>query len=125
MKLNKNGWGYKEMFLMSSILLIFLLIAAYNIYALYNELGASDAVIYVELENKMQLASVRYINDNNLKNDRVTVSLSQLKEEGYISAFKDSDGYDCNGYLIYENYNYNAYIKCPNYISKNYSSFNE
>ena len=125
MKLNNKGWGYRQMLLMTSILLIFLLFTAYNIYALYKNLDHSDAKVYMNLESKLQVAAASYIKDEGMRNQSVILTLTELKDLGYITEFNDDEGKACNGYLIYQNYDYNAYIKCPNYISTNYSSFHE
>ena len=39
MKLNNKGWGLNTMLIISACLSIFLLIAAYYIYVLYNSIG--------------------------------------------------------------------------------------
>ena len=36
--LNKHGWGLKEMLVLSGILVLFLIIAIYYIFSLYQEL---------------------------------------------------------------------------------------
>ena len=42
MKLNKNGWGYRMMTLLMSILVIFLLIAIYYIYNYYDKIKGNN-----------------------------------------------------------------------------------
>lgn len=125
MKLNNKGWGYRQMLLMTCILLVFLMIAAYNIYALYNDLDAKDAVTYVNLENKLQIAASKYVGDKNLESSNLIISLTDLKNEEYITVFNDDSNRVCNGYVVYENYKYSPYISCPDYISNNYNIFNE
>jgi len=111
------------MILMSGILLLFLMVAAYNIYALYKDLDSDDAVIYANLESKLQLAALNYINDNDLEDEKIIVSLSDLRP--YISDFEDDKKRACNGYVIYENYDYSSYISCPEYTSSNYNKIHE
>ena len=43
MKLDNRGWGLREMLIYSSILLIFLLIAAFRISVLYNDVNSDGA----------------------------------------------------------------------------------
>lgn len=119
MKLNNHGWGYRQMIIMSAILLIFLLFAAYNIFALYNNLDVSEATIYANLEGKLTMAAAGYINERELHDQTVILSLRDLSKE--ISAFEDGEGRSCSGYVIYENNEYNAYIDCPEYTTKNYN----
>lgn len=125
MKLNNNGWGYRQMLLMSGILLIFLLVAAYNVYSLYNDMDVKSASTYVNLELKLQMVAADYINDKNLNNSNVIVTLKELKEAGYIKTFNDDDSNACNGYVEYQDYDYVSYIRCRDYTSSNYNNFNE
>ena len=39
MNLNKNGWGLKEMLLLSAIIIFFFCLVIYFVYLLYNSVG--------------------------------------------------------------------------------------
>lgn len=113
MKLNKKGWGLNTLLIIGSCLLIFLLIAAYYIYALYSSLGISNGNIYKELEARLELAAENYDSKEN-------ISLEKLRELGYIKELKDNNNDDCNGYVIYNKKEYKAYIDCKYYTTKGY-----
>ncbi|MBE6148921.1 MAG: hypothetical protein E7167_05520 [Firmicutes bacterium] len=121
MKLNNKGWGLKEMMIISSILLLFLLFAAYYIYMLYNNLDTSSASVYGKLELKLQTSAVSYVNKHNLQNSKVIISLDDLQKAGYIDIFTDPNDDACNGYVIYENQDYKSYISCNYYTSFGYN----
>ena len=104
----------------SSILLIFLLIAAYYIYVLYNNLDLSTAS-YAQMELKLQTSAAKYVNKYNLGDLRRIISLESLQKEGYIDIFTDSNDDECNGYVIYQNKEYNSYISCKHYKSFGYN----
>lgn len=61
MKLNNNGWGLKEMMIISSILLMFLLFAAYYIWVLYSDLSKSRPNAYDDLEYVLQSSAASYL----------------------------------------------------------------
>ena len=58
-------------------------------------------------------------------NSKGIVTLTDLKKEGYIDFFNDSNSNPCNGYVIYDNHDYKSYISCEFYTSKNYNKNNE
>ena len=122
LKLNKGGWGLKEMVIIVAILLSFLLIAGYYIFVLYSDLGTDVAHVYVELESRLKTSAVSYVSKHNLQNQKVIILLSDLQREGRLELFVDSNDNDCNGYVIYENYDYKSYISCEFYKTSGYDS---
>ena len=120
MRLNNKGWGLRQMLFISSLLLITLLVVAYYVYALYNQLDIGDAKQYANLESKLEIAALRY-DTVNATSDNYQVNLSQLKVLGYISDFTDDSGYDCDGYVLVNGEDYNAYISCRNYSTSGYN----
>jgi len=53
------------------------------------------------------------------------ISYETLKNEGYIDSIADSNGNGCNGYVLVSKNNeltnnYQGYILCNNYQTKNY-----
>jgi len=115
-----------EMFLLSGGLLIALLVSIFFISKLY---GSMDVTFgnnaYKNLENKLEIAAKEYIEDFDISvSGLYKISLSTLKYHGYINELKDSDGNNCNGYVIIDNedevYNYKGYILCNDYQSNNY-----
>lgn len=117
MKLNNKGFGLGQMLLMTAAIFIALFIAAYYIYALYHNLDVEEGKVYAELELKLQTKAVKYFElyDTNI------VSVKDLILADYLDSFNDGNGYQCNGYVIKEGLDYNAYIKCPNYESEGYN----
>lgn len=126
MKLNKNGWGTTEMFLLSGGLLIALLVAIFFISKLYGSMENSFANRqYNDLEYKIENAARNFIESNEIEiNGEYKLTLNTLKNNNYISEFKDNDGNNCNGYVLITNTNginnYNGYILCNDYQTKNY-----
>ena len=50
------------------------------------------------------------------------VSYKSLKDLGYINSLKDENNNECDGYVLYDDSTYTAYIKCDNYITEGYYS---
>ena len=125
MKLNNHGWGLKELLIMTSILLILLLIVTYYIYVLFNNLDDRKGGQYLKLEAKLQAAAVRYVNSEKILSSQAVIRLADLKSKGYIEDFTDSNGDDCNGYVIYQDNDYKSYISCKFFTSKKYNKNNE
>lgn len=113
------------------ILGFFFLIAIVLIIQFYSAIdvdldnnSAVDKNAYVELENKLEKAANRYL-DNKYENisdlNSITIPASKLKDFGYIS---DYEMMDCNGYVISNivngNYVSNSYVLCKNYKSNGY-----
>lgn len=123
-KLNKKGWEMKDMLIISAILFIFLLIASYYIYVLYNNLMSNDASKYYTLEVKIKNAAAKYVVDYNIDLDsKIEIRLSDLKRKGYIYNFLDENGNACDGIVIIDNGEYNPYISCDNYTTDGYQNF--
>lgn len=128
MKLNNHGWGYRDMIIYGCIILLFLLLAAYNINYLYDGLNTSngnntntnvqqpvveestndkprevivDYTYYQNAEMKIKNATLNYLNDYNyeLSEQILNTSLDTLVNLGYMSKVYDQTGsYVCTGY---------------------------
>ncbi|MBQ6841411.1 MAG: hypothetical protein IJO63_04790 [Bacilli bacterium] len=120
-KLNKGGWGLKEMVIIVAILLSFLLIAGYYIFVLYSDMGYDVPYQYAELESRIKASAVNYVAKNNLKDSKAIISLSDMQKNGYLDLFTDSNDNECNGYVIYEDYDYKSYISCEFYKTSGYN----
>ena len=126
MKLNKNGWGTLEMFLLSGGLLISLLVAIFFISKLYGSMGNTlGNKQYIDLENKIENAARKYINDKEISiSGEYKLTLTSLKNDNYISDFNDNFGNSCNGYVLITNVDninyYKGYILCNDYQTNNY-----
>ena len=53
-------------------------------------------------------------------NSKSKISYNKLKELGYINNLKDENDNECDGYVLYDNNTYTAYINCENYITDGY-----
>ncbi len=51
MKLNKRGWGYGTMILLMTILCLFLIVAIYYIYRLYNNVEIKQHLNITEISS--------------------------------------------------------------------------
>lgn len=122
MKLNNRGWGYRDMIIYGCIILLFLLLAAYNINYLYDGITATsdvnntynneqqsdieeitnnkpqevivDYTYYQNAELKIKNATLSYLNDYNyeLSEQILNTSLDTLIDFGYISKIYDQSG---------------------------------
>lgn len=122
MKLNNRGWGYRDMIIYGCIILLFLLLAAYNINYLYDGINATsnvnntynneqqsdieeitnnnpqevivDYTYYQNAELKIKNATLTYLNDYNyeLSEQILNTSLDTLIDFGYISKIYDQSG---------------------------------
>lgn len=131
MRLNNRGWGLKEMLILSSILIFFFCLAIYFIYVLYDSLADGFVVnedyinesVYIEMERNIEEKSINYLSDNYVDNDTL-VDIDLLIKEDYLEKVIDPEtDNECTGYIKINNYDeldLKAYIKCDNYITKNY-----
>lgn len=122
MKLNNHGWGYRDMIIYGCIILLFLLLAAYNINYLYDGLNTTsngnntnnnvqqpvveestndkpqevivDYTYYQNAEMKIKNATLNYLNDYNyeLSEQILNTSLDTLVNLGYMSKVYDQTG---------------------------------
>jgi len=82
--------------------------------------------VYFDLESKLESAAIKYINTKGIKvTGEYKISYETLKNEGYIDSIADSNGNGCNGYVLVSKNNeltnnYQGYILCNNYQTKNY-----
>ena len=128
---NKHGWGLKEMLVLSGILMLFLVIAIYYIYTLYQEMGREVTTAYYHgLENDLSESARVYVEDyydGNLNSDGITITRSILRAYDLDVALRDNDGNVCSGYVIASRTQgedfYQAYISCPNYSTDGYEDW--
>ena len=91
------------------------------------EIEVNDTESYSELEELLKSSAEEYVkkyyNDESVS--RVTISLSELEQEAFVSGLTDPNDSNviCDGYVIYikESNNYQPYIKCgSNYQTPGY-----
>ena len=129
MKLNKNGWGLREMIFFSSILFIFLFIAIYYISRMYDTVNQNlSATNYIELEKKLEDQTLIYLDkyyDGYLTSDNMIINESILKSYNLNVDLRDNKGKICTGYVIANKthgiIHKKAYIKCPKYQTEGYT----
>lgn len=122
--LNKRGWGLREMILLSSVLIIFLFVAIFYIYTLYNNIGESMLVnSYSNMERKLESQAEIYLSDyydNPLTDTDITITRSVLKSHDLDVSLVDSEGNSCSGYVLANKTRVKAYIKCDDYMTEGY-----
>ncbi len=131
--LNKNGWGLREMLVLSGVLGIFLIVAIYYIYTLYDSLDEEVTInYYYDLEEKLENQARVYLDDyydENLNSDYITITRSVLNTYNLDVNLLDLDGNACSGYVKANktrgNVNIDAYISCRDYITDGYESWRE
>lgn len=92
-----------------------------------NKIIVSDKTndIYSQIKTKMENATKIYLDENkNLKKEQAIIRLSTLINKKYMEQIIDpeNDKKLCDGYVIYNgNEDYDTYLKCSDYESKNYN----
>ncbi len=126
MKLDNKGWGTTEMFLLSGGLFIALIVAIFFISRLYGSLNiAVNNSPYFDLETKLSDAAKSYVVGNFINiSEEHKYGYEFLRGAGYIDSLIDPNGNSCTGYVVVSQVDainqYNAYISCPNYTTRNY-----
>ena len=125
MKLNNNGWGYREMVIYTCIILLALIFVAISISSFYDNLvedinsdrtnqtnntvveenkpnsNTVDTTYYVQQENKLKNATIDYMNrySYDLNQNIMTVSMETLVSLGFMETIYDQTGTNkCSGY---------------------------
>lgn len=132
MYLNKQGWGLREMLVLSGVLVLFLVIAIYYIYNLFGDAEEYNANYYYELEEKLEHQANIYLNDyfdDDLSSDYITITRNILRAYDLDIALKDSKGDACSGYVMANKskgkVNIKSYIKCNKYMTSGYEDWRE
>ncbi len=127
MFLNKNGWGLKEMVVISGILILFLVLAIYNIYQIDTYFKDRE---YIILENKLLEKSLVYLNnyyDDTLNSEGIIVSNELLKKYDLDIPLVDISGNPCKGYVkitkSHGEVNKTPYITCNKYKTVGYEDW--
>lgn len=131
MQLNKNGWGLREMIVLSGFLLLFLIVAIYYIFELYNSFDKEVTVkTYYDMEEKLEEQARIYLNDYyeaNLTSEEITISRNVLRNYNLDVNLVDNDGNACSGYVVAyktKGVTYvDAYIKCNDYTTQGYEDW--
>ena len=129
--LNKHGWGLREMLVLSGILILFLIVAIYYIFTLYQEMGREvNNNYYHDLEEDLRKSAQVYIEDyydGTLNSDGITITRSLLRTYDLDVSLTDRDGNACSGYVIasrtHAEDSIRAYISCPNYTTDGYEDW--
>lgn len=150
MRLNNNGWGYRDMVIYTCIILLALFFVAMSISAFYDNLvedinsdrnsqnnnvveennpnsNEVDKNYYLLQESKLKDATLNYVNKYSYDLDQniMSVSMETLVSLGFMEQIYDQTGTNkCSGYsnvYIYENdYGIVPYISCNNYVTLGY-----
>ena len=129
--LNKHGWGLKEMLVLSGILVLFLIIAIYYIFTLYQELDKDVTHnYYTDLETELEDSAKVYIEDyydGALTSDGLTITRSVLRTYDLDVSLEHNRGRACSGYVIASRRHgedfYQAYVPCANYTTDGYQDW--
>lgn len=147
MKLDNRGWGLREMLIYSSILLIFLLIAAFRISTLYNDVESTkhddeieetdlkdnkdvyDLQYYYDYEDEMVEATRTYLSNPDYNaphiSDELKLNLLTLIDLDLINRLYDKNSTaSCEGYimvtLVDGKQAIQPYLLCRDYVTKGY-----
>jgi hypothetical protein len=83
------------------------------------EVNEIDITEYEKIEEKLIKAAQKYTFN---KDNTTVISLNKLIKNNLIDKIVDSKNNECNGYVIYKNNNYKAYLSCGmSYTSYNYN----
>lgn len=150
MKLDNRGWGYRDMIIYSSIIIICLVIVVFFSHIMYTNLekDVSNASSYSSNTNEekkpisltkeqeeyyhnkeleVKQATYVYLDKNNYQGTSAIrkVDLDILEGFGYVNKVTDVlDGSSCKGYAIVSVknslYTVNPYIQCSHYVTNGY-----
>ncbi len=123
--MNKHGWGLRKELAFVLLFVFCLLVAMIGLseFGLTEDTGNSKS--YKTMENELTTAALKYYKEkyNGQSGDVVIIKLSTLKNNGYISEFKDQSGVNCSGYTKIVNSNVGlSYIRCFGYKTGGYES---
>ena len=119
------------MLVLSGILILFLIVAIYYIFTLYQEMGREvNNNYYHDLEEDLRKSAQVYIEDyydGTLNSDGITITRSLLRTYDLDVSLTDRDGNACSGYVIasrtHAEDSIRAYISCPNYTTDGYEDW--
>lgn len=128
---NKNGWGLRVMLILSGVLVLFLAIAIFYIYVLYDSMNKEVSVsYYYELEDNLESQALIYLNDyynDTLTNEELTITRNVLRTYDLDISLIDHKGNACSGYVVASKskgiINTNGFISCKNYQTKGYEEW--
>lgn len=135
--LNQHGWSIKEMVLFCSILLVFFLIAIFNIMRLYHNFSEANNgnrnsnhsvtetshYSYEDIENQVLEAGLDYYNEFYDKEKNVKITVHKMKKQGMLNGddlIPIDETKECSGYVLFEDGEPSVYIKCQKYITNGY-----
>ncbi len=78
---------------------------------------------YHNLELRLKEGAKKYVEETSIDGENnIIISLSTLQSKKIIALLYDSNGYQCNGYVIYNpnNKQYVPYLRCGTYRSADY-----
>ena len=128
--LNKNGWGLREMLLLSGILILFLFVAIFYIMSFYKEMNKDmSRNYYRDLESDLKERAQVYIDDyyDGEFSGEITITRNVLRLYDLDVHLEDEEGNVCSGYVKAINddgaIKLNSYIKCPSYVTEGYEEW--
>lgn len=157
--MNNKGWGLAEMLILCSILIVSLLMASFYIRSLSKTIESQknhnsttnvghsnkdsnthdnnetinnyDNKIYINIEDKIELLSQRYIYNmynNELDETTIIVDMKHLLEQDAEKELESLiDEHSCKGYSkVYKNETniyYDSYIDCDEYTTVGFEGF--
>ena len=126
MKIDNKGITLRMMIICSSIIFLFFLIALFFIIRVYGKLPINneDDFSYENLETNLVNAGLIYVERYYIvSEDTLVISVNNLVSEGLSEIPKDKSGKECNGYVLVNQKEKKAYLKCPNYKTSGYQDW--
>ena len=126
--LNKHGWSLREMLILSGILVVFLFIAVYYIFTMYNDLDLEFGNNYYDrLESRLEENAIVYLEDyyeGDLNSEGLKITRGMLRSCDLDVELRDKDGHVCAGYVMarrtHGEDDIKAYISCPDYTTEGF-----
>lgn len=136
MKFNNRGWSFQEMLIIMVLLIGCLLLVTFYVYRLYSQIDnkekdkfSKDRFYYEKFEHQLKKTAEYYVENIYLGevSSSFIITMSDLNDVEILSKYKED--IDCNGYVKVAkyngNYDYDPYLKCDNYKTKNYETIYE
>lgn len=125
--MNNRGWGLNEMLFLCAILGIALIVAVAIVQSSFNDMvkTQNNTAVYKSYETTLIAKAKTYYADMYEKSsDTVIISYKNLIDKDYMTNLKDPETENnCSGYVVVNDDNYDAYLKCgTNYMTNGYNS---
>lgn len=127
-----NSWGYMQMFILSSVIIFFLLVVVYNVNVFRSHFNNDDISVsyYRDLEERLENQTLTYIDkyyEDVLTSEQIVITNDMLGVYDLDVSLFDKNSNNCNGYALASKtrglVSVDAYISCKKYETLGYQDW--